>query len=525
MLSRFTLHLVFLLSASVQLVAADGPIVDLGYAQYQGATDSTANLTTFLGLRYAAPPVGDLRFQAPQAPLNVTGVQPALTNGDTCFQALAGLSFGTSNTNPFLRRDDIPESEDCLFLNVVSPSNMTGPLPVVVWIHGGGYTVGSALLFQGSDLVRESNYGVVAVVIQYRLGVFGFLAGEKIKAGGALNAGLLDQDSALRWIQKHIAKFGGDPTKVTIWGDSAGAGSVLQHLVAHDGQTEPQLFRGAITSSPYSLPQYHYNDRIPELMYSEVVAQTNCTSVIDTLACLRDADAEILEQTNLNMTASGFFGTFIFVPVVDGTFITQRPTLSLAQGRLNGKALLAVTNAFEGRIFVNSANPLNASEYARQLFPEFTTKETARTLSLYKDLGTNLDQDIAIYGEAILTCPAYYMLEAFRGRSFKGEYAVPPGNHAEDIPYYFPSGSSPVFNNTDFMKAFSHSFLSFAMFLDPNIKVEPTITPKWDKWTSNEEMVFNVTAEGLPSVVPMTTDPALLERCRFWHSVGAASGQ
>ncbi|KAJ7587028.1 Alpha/Beta hydrolase protein, partial [Mycena floridula] len=522
MIFPFTPHLVLFLAASAQLVRADGPIVDLGYAQYQGVTDPTVNMTSFLGLRYAAPPLGDLRFRAPQPPLNVTGVQSALTNGNTCFQA----GSGTSNTNPLLPRAAQVTSEDCLFLNVVSPSNTTGLLPVVVWIHGGGYLAGDATTFHGSDLILESNYGVVTVVIQYRLGVFGFLPGEKVKAGGALNAGLLDQDFALRWVNTHISKFGGDSAKVTIWGESAGAGSVLQQVVAQNGRTQPQLFRAAITSSTFLPSQYNYNDRIPELLYSEVVTQTNCTSATDTLVCLRGVDAGSLETVNTNINSGGFFGTFIFVPVVDGTFITQRPTLSMAQGKVNGQALLSVTNTFEGRAFVNSGNPLNATEYARQLFPEFTAAQIAGVLPLYQNLGTNLDQDIAIQGEAIFICPTYFLLNAFKGRSFKGEYAVPNGNHGDDIAYYFPTAhSAPIFNNPDFVKAFSHAFLSFAMFLDPNVKVVPTITPTWNRWTSNQEMLFNRTAAALPLVEPTTTNQALLERCSFWNSVGAFSGQ
>ncbi|KAJ7573689.1 Alpha/Beta hydrolase protein [Mycena floridula] len=527
MISRL-LHLALLLSTSGYLARAADPVVDLGYAQYQGVTDSTMNITTFLGIRYAAPPVGKLRFRAPQSPLKVAGIQSASTAGDGCIQ---GSTNGKSNTNPFLQdlfgdrpkdEDHFPSvsraavsgSEDCLFLNVVSPSNVTDPLPVVVWIHGGLYMTGSSLSYTGSDLVREANYGVVTVLIQYRLGLFGFLAGEKVKAGGSLNAGLLDQDFALRWVQEHISKFGGDPARVTIWGISAGAGSVLQHVVANNGHTQPQLFRAAMTSSTFFPPQYHYNDRIPELIYSEVVTQANCNSAIDTLTCLRDLDVETLATVNLDITPLAFYGTFTFVPVVDGTFITQSPILSMALGEVNGEGLLAMTNAFEGSIFVNSENPLNATEFTRQMFPNLKAQETAAAQPLYQALGTDLDQDVAIHGEAIFICASYFLLDAFKGRSFKGEYAVPPGGHSQDQAYYFPTLGTPVFNNPDFIKAFSHAFLSFAMSLDPNIKVEPTITPTWAKWTFDEEMLFNKTTDDQPLIVARNTDPALLERCR-----------
>ncbi|KAJ7314680.1 Alpha/Beta hydrolase protein [Mycena albidolilacea] len=513
------------------------PVIDLGYAQYQGTVNTTTNITTFLGIRYAAPPVGNLRFRAPQSPPDVTGVQQATTQPNQCFQA----GDGTSATNPLKPRAvDVLTSEDCLFLSVYYPSDgggrPNGPLPVIVWIHGGGYLAGSASMYRGTDLMAQSNQGVVVVTIQYRLGVFGFLPGVEVKKNGALNAGLLDQDFALRWVNKHISKFGGDPSKVVIWGQSAGAGSVLQHIVANNGQTKPQLFRSAITSSAFLPSQYQYNDRIPELVYSEVVAQTNCSAAADSLTCLRAADVNALENANINISGAGFYGTYTFVPVVDGEFITQRPTLSLAQGKVNGEALLSVTNAFEGRSFVNqsTAATANATEYALDLFPNLGSAQAEEVGILYAGLGTPLFQTNAVQGESILICPTYFLLHAFAGRSFKGEFAIPPAVHALDVEYYFPSLLTdfpdltiPIFNNTAFVDAFAQTFTSFAISLDPNIKVDPrSITPKWNKWDVGQtEMLFNKTDTDAPVVRPVKTDDALLERCRFWQRVGDLTAQ
>ncbi|KAF9544591.1 alpha/beta-hydrolase [Agrocybe pediades] len=270
---------------------ATTPVVDLGYAKYQGTIvkDSVTGSTNsqFLGIRFAAPPTGALRFSAPALPSPTPSVQLADTQPPICFQT---NPWGLSNTSPFLQQNgtssrlpvvddgkgslDPRFSEDCLFLNVVTPGRIGEKrnLPVVVWIHGGGYATGSAYgsvrfgaFYDGNDLVRESGGEVVAIILQYRLGAFGFLAGEKVKKGGALNAGLLDQQFALKWVQNHISKFGGDPRKVTIWGESAGAGSVMQHVIANGGKTKPSLFRAAITSSAYLPSQYKYNSRIPEV--------------------------------------------------------------------------------------------------------------------------------------------------------------------------------------------------------------------------------------------------------------------
>ncbi|KAJ6577861.1 Alpha/Beta hydrolase protein [Mycena capillaripes] len=452
-----------LLTAS--LARAQSPIIDLGYAQYQGAVNTANNITHFLGLRVYYP-----------------------SNG-------AGAP----------------------------PEN----LPTVVWIHGGGYLGGAANSFNGEDIIRQSNRGVVVVIIAYHLGVFGFLPGSAVKQNGDLNAGLLDQDFALRWVNQHISKFGGDPTKVTIWGESAGAGLVLQHVIANDGQTEPQLFRAAITSSTFLPSQYQYNDRVPELLFNKVLTQANCTTATESMACLRAADATVLEAANNNISLGGFFHTFLFVPVVDGVFITQRPTVALMESKVNGEALLAVTNTFEGATFVDhSVKNVSAAQYLSKLFPDFSTAQANTVASLYADVGDRLFQDIAVQGESIFICPTYYLLNAFPGRSFKGEFAIPPGQHGKDLVYYFPGNSTPPFNNTAFINAFAQLFTSFIVNLDPNVKINPTtITPQWNMFdVQNTEMLFNQTApNGLPVVEPRVTSDSLLERCRFWDSVGMLS--
>ncbi|KAJ7503346.1 alpha beta-hydrolase [Mycena galericulata] len=506
------------------------PVINLGYGQYQGTVNTSTNLTTFLGIPYAAAPI------APQPPLNVTGVQQATAQPNQCFQA----GDGTLPTNPLESRDlVVGTSEDCLFLNVFFPSDATGvpvgSLPTIVWIHGGGYASGAGSMYRGTDLINQSNRGVVVVAIQYRLGVFGFLSGEEVKKNGALNAGLRKNVSP-----RNISKFGGDPSKVTIWGQSAGAGSVLQHLVANNGQTKPQLFRGAITSSTFLPSQYNYNDRIPELLYSEVVAQTNCSAAADSMACLRAADASALETANANINADAFDGLWTWVPVVDGEFIAQSPTLAFAEGKVNGEALLSVGNAFEGVSFVNQSTgaTANATRYALDVFPKFGPVQANTVGKLYAGLGTQLFQESAIQGESLLICPTYYALQAFAGRSFKGEFAIPPATHGSDVLYYFPSIAidfpeltagffPPKFNNTAFVDAFAQSFTSFAILLDPNVKVDiKTITPKWNTWDiGRTEMLFNKTDSGEPVVKAVTTSDGLLERCRFWNSVGNLTGQ
>ncbi|CAK5266644.1 unnamed protein product [Mycena citricolor] len=510
------LSLAVVASAQVQ-----SPIFDLGYAKYQGAVNTTTNVTSLIGIRYAAPPVGDLRFRAPTAPANVSGVQSATVEANQCYQAFIGKAPGNFMS---LKRATISPSEDCLFLNVFYPSDAAGKpkekLPTLFWIHGGGYDVGDISNFDGGDIIRQANQGVVVVTIQYRLGAFGFLPGTATKEDGDLNAGILDQDFALRWVQQHISQFGGDPSKVTIWGESAGGGSVLQHLIANNGKTQPQLFRAAITSSSYLPPQYKYDDPAAEILFNTFAAQNNCTSAADVMSCLRSVDASAMATVNNNVNNGGFFGTFTWVPVVDGEYIVQSPIAALQKRKVNGQALLAIANAFEGTIFINTTSNVNASQYALELFPHLTETQAKKVGSLYAGLGDNVFQVEAIMGEAIFICPSYYLANAYSGHSWKGKFAVPPALHVDDTAYYWPTGNPPPYQNTQFINAFAQSFTSFIVNLDPNQKINAnTLTPQWNQYDVDQtEMLFNRTEAGVPVVRAFNTDPLLDARCRFWNS-------
>ncbi|PPQ79378.1 hypothetical protein CVT25_002648 [Psilocybe cyanescens] len=504
-----------------------GSVVDLGYAKYQGVVIqdqvSNATHTHFLGIRFAAPPTGMARFREPNLPSAVTGIQQANVQPPMCLQSL----YGASPTNPYVvsnsqnnsKRADVPvASEDCLFLK-------------------GGYVEGSISatgyggVYDGDAILRESGEGVILVSIQYRLGLFGFLAGQKVKDGGALNAGLLDQQLALKWVQSYIDQFGGDPRKVTIWGQSAGAGSVLQHVVANGGKTNPPLFRAAITSSSFLPSQYKFNDRIPETIYNETVTRTNCSSSTDTLNCLRLGDVDVLQAANVAINTNGFFGTFVFVPVVDGTLIRDRPTNLLKQKKINGDALYSVVNTFEGTIFVDptTENTVQVQQYVSQLFPTLGSKDVQAATAQYAGLGSNISQAISIMGEAIFVCPTYYLQTAFGGKGYKGLFAIPPGTHGTDLIYYFPGSVSPggdlPFPNPDFIKAFTETFPNFATSLNPNKKWESNITPPWSSWNGSNEMLFNQTETNAPDIRSIKTSNALLDRCRFWESVSASISQ
>ncbi|KAL5492762.1 hypothetical protein ACEPAI_4209 [Sanghuangporus weigelae] len=506
----------------MQIVSAeDTQVVDLGYAKYKSVRNATLNISSFLGMRYASPPLGELRFQAPQPPTPVSEVQIADTMPQRCPQA----GSGQATVNPFAAHVSSRETykiEDCLFINVFVPNSVkaTSKLPVVVFIHGGGYVAGGMTQTHGSDLIRDGQGHVIAVEMQYRIGLFGFLAGRQVKDKGTLNAGLLDQEFALKWIQKHISSFGGDPSKVTIWGQSAGAGSVYQHIVAHGGATEPPLFRAGMTSSTFVPPQYNYNDLFPESVFQNVVKQTGCSNS-SSFECLVSLDASVLQEVNVLVCNSTFYGTMAFTPVIDGVLIIERPIDTIRKGRLNSQTLLSVTNSFEGKSFVNrdTTAQMTLSQYVKQLFPTLTNTQIATAVKLYAnlDLVDVYEQAAQVYEEAILFCPTYFLLDAFpHGLAFKGEFAVPPALHALDVGYYFPSSSTPPIPNSILAAAFSRSFLSMVQTESPRSNgLQDNVLKHWPAYdVRRSEMLFNITENGTAVVKVIHTNPGLVERCR-----------
>ncbi|PBP15781.1 acetylcholinesterase precursor [Diplocarpon rosae] len=274
------------------LAAFEHPRVDLGYEIHQGQFNATGQFYNFSNIRYAAPPVGSLRFAPPTAPSVHGRVEvndgsqmrvcpnavPAwstvalqwLTEGINTINITAGYTPPNLSQNSSSIPPPVPgTSEDCLFLDVLVPravfdENMKSKgAPVVVWIHGGGYTLGWKTQYgSGAGLLRAGEStgpeAVIYVAINYRLGLFGFLSGNNFtQQHGTPNAGLLDQRFALEWVQKNIGKFGGDPNRVTVMGESAGGGSIMHQITAYGGTKGKAPFQQAIVQSGAFLPVPH----------------------------------------------------------------------------------------------------------------------------------------------------------------------------------------------------------------------------------------------------------------------------
>ncbi|MCR4852343.1 MAG: carboxylesterase family protein [Prevotella sp.] len=221
----------FALNMMSVLAWGQAPVVEVEGGRIQGVASASSEVTVFRGIPYAAPPVGELRWKRPQPVVKWKGVRMADTFSKICWQP--GNAVGTFYGNEFYWKEQTVQSEDCLYLNVWTPANAVGHpekrLPVAFWVHGGAYHNG-----YGHEITMDGDAwaerGVILVTINYRLGIFGFLAHPELSAesldGTSGNYGTYDQVAALKWVHDNIAQFGGDPDNITVMGQSAGAASI-----------------------------------------------------------------------------------------------------------------------------------------------------------------------------------------------------------------------------------------------------------------------------------------------------------
>ncbi|RFU75454.1 hypothetical protein TARUN_6787 [Trichoderma arundinaceum] len=492
---------------AVRTAPSSAPQVDLGYAVYEGSYNATFDMNIWKSVRYAAPPVGKLRWQAPQAPPNATTpdrVVPAIDQPPWCPQSGA---FGVPSVYGF---NSNLGNEDCLYLNVYAPPQAEN-MPVFVWIHGGGYSVFSAT-YNPSSMINSNNNGFITVEIQYRLGAFGQLASADVQRYGKLNAGLLDQRFALEWVQKYISKFGGDPTRVTLGGESSGAGSVMYQSLAYGGK-DSGLFDSIILASTYVPSIYQFNDTVPTGHYHDFAEAAGCgkgapalskhSSVFD---CLVAADTNALQTASgLVSTSKGYFGSFAWLPVIDHEMIRDRPSAQLQRGQVSGKRLLIGTNANEG---VPLTNPNVTTKPAFDAFlsstlPLFTSSDILSLNHIYNtataqpgDNGTRFDTtgDIGptantvsgmatgiqqtafnVAAESIFQCPSQWIAEAFsspnsKRQAWKYQYSLDPAYHGADLGAYFVSSNG--LPNPGFQHSFHKIWGNFIVNGSPIISVE-----------------------------------------------------
>jgi para-nitrobenzyl esterase len=500
------------LGATPVLAAVTGDPVRLDAGAVSGVWRENAAVRAYLGIPFAAPPVGDLRWRAPQPVSPWPGVLEATAVGAQCRQA--PVSPTSVSYEVYGAR---AQSEDCLTLNVWAPPAAAGvKRPVLVWIYGGSFTHGGAgyPVYDGARLARR---GVVVVSFNYRVGVLGFMAHPDLsaEAGGASGSyGFLDQVAALAWVKRNIAQFGGDPQAVTIFGQSAGAGGVYALMASPRARG---LFRGAIAQS-LGLFQ----------LRTLAEGEANGRRIAEKLGAGSAAELRRLPADRL--LASGLTAD----PVIDGAFLTEPLTDTFARRGEAQVPLLTGWNADEGTKY--PAYPTRAAfgavlkavfgpnaERAAAQFPTATDAEAAtRSLDLTRDAGFAAGIYRAARLHARNGSPVY--LYHFERRSpFRPDQhfaEIEPASrlgayHAAEIPYVFGTLDALDRDFQPVDRALSErlqaAWVNFATWGDPN--GPPKAPARWPRFDDGAAQVLHF---GDEVRVGPTPD---VERLRFINSV------
>jgi len=521
---RYALFLILsFVGASVMLLATPrpesgaeagaSPIVTTQQGKLRGTLNPDGS-ATFLAIPYAAPPVGELRWKAPQEPKSWTGIRDATTPPHACMQ----VDWGWNS------HDAKNSSEDCLYLNIVTPSlHPAHLLPVLFWIHGGANYNGSGVGFvKGETLTR---HGVVLVSINYRLGVFGFLALPELARESAHhssgNYGLLDQIAALRWVHNNIARFGGDPRKVTIAGQSAGAIDVGMLLASPEGKG---LFAraisesgGAISPVPVLTPL-----REAEARGGAFAASAGAPAGPHQIAALRAMTARQVLKAGLRFTAPDKEG----VPThpgpsldIDGWVLPEQPAALVREGAVNHVPYLIGSNVQEFS-FTRSSVIRPGSEPAdalRKRIRQDFGNEAPAAIALYGlDHSSNPAPDplLGTVGTQLMTdtyfrCPAiiasgWLAAKGFTIWQYRFERPLPGSastRHSGELPYVFgwaqKTGAKimgATFGPQDARtsKQMQGYWIDFVKTGDPN---GPGL-PKWPRYTDSGAGVLRFTSKG-----------------------------
>lgn len=542
------MHAIALAVIGLSVVSAynPSPVVQIESGPVRGV--GSQDLIFFKGIPYAADTGGANRYMPPQPAPAWKDVRNATTLGPGCLQV---------HHNP-----DVPKicSEDCLNLNIWMPANAldatTEPLPVMVFFHGGSFAEGSNQgpfdMYDGS--YTASTKPLIIITSNYRLGALGFLAvGDSISG----NQGILDQRFALQWVQRNIKSFGGDPSRVTLWGESAGAMSTGLHLVSpgSDG-----LYHQAIMESNPSA--YRYRTLADMKLYGDAYMKDlgcNLTDSTYNITCAQAANASAV-QSAWNKAGNAiipivvgnwdhWFGAFLdWLPNVDGTVIPMDPYAAWQSGKFNKVPLLLGTNENEGETFIYAAfdTPIPTVAFDIAMDVLFNSADNSKKIQeFYKDVWPKDLADGRTVFSKVLTdfwfqCASqqwatgitkadhkvflYHFNHVFSDAVIFHSFGLPAvcenaTCHATELPFVFHSSTNPkiLAENITFTSAeltleqrFVDYWASFGIHGDPNVGNSQPNWPVYD--------LFNRTALELKAPVPDVQ--TFHDLCTFWDGIG-----
>ncbi len=478
--------------ASAERVATTSGVV-------RGARDGAT--WTFKGVPFAAPPVADRRWRAPEPAACVRGELDATAFGPPCPQLADGAVVG---------------DEDCLQLNVWAPTVAAEPRPVMLWIHGGGNSVGTASdpLYDGRRLAEAGD--VVVVTTNYRLGQLGFLAHPGLDAASG-NFGTLDLVRALGWVRDNIAAFGGDPGNVTIFGESAGARDVCTLLAT---PTAAGLFHRAIMES--GACKFLPSRRAAETQGAAFVAATPCAGAVDIPACLRALPVATLITTLPGNPSA--LGSSPYQPTIDGTVLPEQPATAMAAGRHHPVPFVVGANADETG-GVAPAIPTEAA-YASLVHAEFGAALGDRVLAQYpaSRFPTPRAAYVRVTTDARFVCPAREIARAadagqaapvYRYFFQYGDPSPFGAVHGLDVPFVFGTFGAistaanqpyqPTATDLAVSATLQAAWTTFARTGDPGT------TPPWPTWTPATDPTLQLDASA------STVDGVRTADCDFWR--------
>ena len=481
------LFLLFSFSAGVFAGEENSNVVRLDSGPISGMGSDDVRM--FLGIPYAAPPVGELRWKPPQEVTSWTQVR-------------ASTAFGPSCPQP-KQKSDGTFSEDCLYLNVWTPAKKPDEkLPVMFWIHGGGFNFGSGSLpeYDGKNLAQK---GVVVVTINYRLGPLGFLVhpllSKESSQGTSGNYGLLDQIAAMKWMQRNIAAFGGHPDQVTIFGQSAGSRSVSLQMIS---PLSTGLFHraiaesgGPIIGSEYLSPAFNGDMANVSKMGEALAAKMGSDMSIDVLAAMRAKSAqEIVAAADCK---TGLFdGGLFFAPVFDGRVLPKNPFTAYSNGQQHDVPIITGSTLNEGNIYLIDEKNLSVEKYNSFLKSRFAA-DSAKAFAMFP---ANNEEEVAPAIDKIVTVaanaqPASFVaqsMEPMKSRAYLFQFTRRPDtalarkiavHHGVELAYVFGNMSkADGYDDTDIALSakMMNYWVNFAKTGNPN---GPGL-PEWPSYDS-----------------------------------------